>query len=89
MRVIHVAHSVMNTGEKIVFIFLNLEKFSSPLGTRDRVVGMATNYGLEDRGVGVRVPVRSRIFSSPDRPDRILGPSNLLSKGYRGLFLRG
>jgi hypothetical protein len=26
---------------------------------------------LEDRGVGVRVPVRSRILSSPRRPDRL------------------
>jgi hypothetical protein len=39
----------------------------------DRVVGIATSYGLDDRGVGVRVPVG-------------LGPTNLLSNGYRGLF---
>jgi hypothetical protein len=31
-------------------------------------VGIATSYGLDDRGVGVRVMVGSRIFSSPDRP---------------------
>jgi hypothetical protein len=31
--------------------------------SRDSVVGTATGYGLDDRGVGVRVPVRSRIFS--------------------------
>jgi hypothetical protein len=30
-------------------------------------------YGLEDGGVGVRIPVRSRIFSSPRRPDRLWG----------------
>jgi hypothetical protein len=34
------------------------------------VVGM-TGYGLGDRGVGVRVRVGSRIFSSPRRPDRL------------------
>jgi hypothetical protein len=28
---------------------------------RDRVVGIAAGYWLYDRGVGVRVPVRSRI----------------------------
>jgi hypothetical protein len=28
----------------------------------DSVVGIATGYGLEDRGVGVRVPVESGIF---------------------------
>jgi hypothetical protein len=27
--------------------------------------GMATGYGLNDRGVSFRVPVWSRIFSSP------------------------
>jgi hypothetical protein len=36
---------------------------------RDSSVGIATGYGLDDRGVGVRVPVGSRIFSSPRRPD--------------------
>jgi hypothetical protein len=39
-------------------------------GSRDSVVGIATAYGLDGRGVGVRVPVGSRIFSSPLRPDR-------------------
>jgi hypothetical protein len=43
------------------------------------------NYGLDDRGVGVRVPIGSRIFFSPNRPDRLWGPPNL-SIGYRGLF---
>jgi hypothetical protein len=45
---------------------------SSLCGSRDSVVGIATTYRLDDRGVGVRVPVESRIFSSPDRPDRLL-----------------
>jgi hypothetical protein len=35
------------------------------------VFGIATSYGLDDRGVGVRVPVGSRIVSPPDRPDRL------------------
>jgi hypothetical protein len=37
--------------------------------SRDSVVGIATSYGLDDRGVGLRVPIGSRIFSSPDRSD--------------------
>jgi hypothetical protein len=57
-------------------------------GSRDSVVGIATGYGLDDREIGVRVPVGPRIFSSPLRPDRLWDPPNLLSKGYRGLFLR-
>jgi hypothetical protein len=36
--------------------------------SRDNVVGIATGYGLKDRGIGVRVPVGSRIFSSAGRP---------------------
>jgi hypothetical protein len=51
-------------------------------------VGIATGYGLDDREVRVRVPLVSRIFSSPRRPDRIWGPPNLLFYGYRGLFPR-
>jgi hypothetical protein len=52
--------------------------------SRDSAVGIATSYGLDDRGVGVRVPVWSRIFSSTRHPDRLWGPPNLLSNGYRG-----
>jgi hypothetical protein len=42
------------------------------LKSRDSEVGIATSYGLEDRGFGVRVPVGSRIFSTSSRP--ALGP---------------
>jgi hypothetical protein len=49
-------------------------------------VAEVTGYGLDDRGVGVRVPVGSRIFSSPGRPDWRWGPPSLLSKEF---FPRG
>jgi hypothetical protein len=44
--------------------------------SRDSVVGIATGYGLENRGIGVWIPVGSRIFSSPCRPDWLWGPPN-------------
>jgi hypothetical protein len=55
----------------------------------DCVVGIATGYGLDDRGVGVRVLVESRIFSTARRPDRLWGPPSFLSNGYRGKSGRG
>jgi hypothetical protein len=42
-------------------------------GSRDSVVSIATSYGLDDGGIGVRVTVGSRMFYSPRRPDRIWG----------------
>jgi hypothetical protein len=59
------------------------------LWIRDSAVGIATGYGLEDRGVGVRIPVLSRNFSSLRRPDRLWGPPNLLCNGYRGALSPG
>jgi hypothetical protein len=53
----------------------------------DIAVDVATGCGLDDRGVGVPVPVGSRIFTSPRRPYRLWGPPSLLSSGYWGSFL--
>jgi hypothetical protein len=52
--------------------------------SRDSTVGIVTGYGLDDGVVGVRVLEGSRIFFSPRCPDRLWGPPNLLSNGYRG-----
>jgi hypothetical protein len=57
--------------------------------SRDSAVGIATGYGLDGRGVGVGVPVGTRIFSSLRCPDRLWDPRSLLSNGYQGLFPRG
>jgi hypothetical protein len=54
------------------------------LRSRDSAVGIATGYELDDWVIGVRVPVGSRIFSSPRCPDRLRGPHSLLFNGYRG-----
>jgi hypothetical protein len=37
----------------------------------DSAVGIVTGYGMDDRGVGVKVPVGSIIFSPLRRPDRL------------------
>jgi hypothetical protein len=70
------------------FIFVPFPCSVYPLSW-DSAVGLATGYGLDGRGVGVRVPVGSRIISSPRRPDRLWGPHSVLSNGYRELFPRG
>jgi hypothetical protein len=45
--------------------------------SRDCAVGTATSYWLDDREIGIRLPVGSRIFPSPCRqtsyPMGILG----------------
>jgi hypothetical protein len=55
--------------------------------SRDSSVGIATCYGLDDRGVGVRVPVRSRIFSTSSRT--ALGFTQLPSQWVPVVLLRG
>jgi hypothetical protein len=65
-------------GRKALCVERNLrsDDFGSLLNhvrSRDSSVGIATAYGLDDREVGVRVPVGSWIFSSPRRPDRLWG----------------
>jgi hypothetical protein len=64
---------------ELIDIAANLDSYSGGISFeprlvltgRDSTVGIATGYGMDDRGVGIRVPVGSRIFSSPGRPDRL------------------
>jgi hypothetical protein len=86
-----VLHKCLSYSTKSQSLLKPIEQFRTSLrwrSSRDGVVGIATGYGLYDRGVGVRVPVGSNIFSSPCRPDRLWAPTNLLSHGYRELFPR-
>jgi hypothetical protein len=53
--------------------------------SRDSAVSIATGYGLDDRGVRVRVLLGSRILSSPQHPDWLWDPPSLLSNGYEGV----
>jgi hypothetical protein len=69
---------------KIIYDLTTL--ISQIIRSRSSAVPIATGYGLDDRGFGVRVPLGSRIFSSPCRLDRLWGPLSLLSNAYRGSF---
>jgi hypothetical protein len=71
---IFISHSKLRMGQYLQWL----------IKSRDSVVGIATGYGLDDRGVevGVQAPVGSRIFSPPCRPHRFCGPPKLLSNGY-------
>jgi hypothetical protein len=53
--------------------------------SRDIAVGIVTGYGLDDRGDGVRVPVGSKIFSSPYLLNRLWSPPSLLCNEFLGL----
>jgi hypothetical protein len=77
----------INTETASSFIYSSLHVYITK--SRDSVVGIATDYGVDDQGVGVRVPVRARIFTSPRRPDRFWCPPSFLSNGYLELFPRG
>jgi hypothetical protein len=54
-----------------------------------RVLEIATGYGVDTKGVEVRLPVEARIFSSLPCPDLFWVPPTLLFYGYRRLFLWG
>jgi hypothetical protein len=68
--------NIWNTIIKLFFFLNTLDYILLYRGSRGRTVGIATDYGLHDRRVGVRVPVVSRSFNS----------LSLLSRGCRGIF---
>jgi hypothetical protein len=73
--------SIFRIGEQLTLICLLSLICSEP--------GVATGYGLDDRWARVQVPVGSRIFSSPQHPDRLWGAPSLPCNEYEGLFSRG
>jgi hypothetical protein len=48
-----------------------------------------SDYGLDDRAIGVRSPAGAKDFSSPLCPDRLWGPPSLLYNGYWDPFPGG
>jgi hypothetical protein len=53
------------------------------------VVSIVSDYGLDDRAIGVRSPAGAKDFSSNLCPYRLWDPPSLLYNGYRGSFPRG
>jgi hypothetical protein len=49
---------------------------------------IVSDYGLDDRAIGVRSPAGAKDCSSSLCPDRLWSPPSLLSNGYRGSFPR-
>jgi hypothetical protein len=73
----------------LLLIMLIYIKVLVNMKSQDSAVGIVTGYGLDDQGVGVRVPVGARFFTSPCRPDRLWGPPSLLSNGEPGALSPG
>jgi hypothetical protein len=66
-----------------------LDIYLSLFVIRGSVFCLASSWRLDERGDGERVPVGSRIFSSPRRPGHLWSPPNLLSDEYGGSFPGG
>jgi hypothetical protein len=78
--IIHIQKFVV---QKTLIIYISsYESFGEALD-----LGIATGYRLEDRRVGVRVPVGPRIFSTSSRP--ALGYPASYPMGTEGSFPRG
>jgi hypothetical protein len=78
--------SILHAGF-LLGLFFNPEHVSNML-LRD-VGWLSTLYGFISQKIHYSSPDRVRIFPSSCRPDRLCGPPNFLSTGYRVLFLRG
>jgi hypothetical protein len=61
-------------------------KFGSYVKENGSTLGIATGYGLNDRGVRVRVLVWTRLFSSSRRPHRLWGRPISYPTGTEGSF---
>jgi hypothetical protein len=78
VRVVNFATSKNIIIKSAMFPHRNIHKFTWTFsGGKNRnkvdyILIDKTGYVLDDRGVGVRVPVGSRIFSSPHRPRPVL-----------------
>jgi hypothetical protein len=72
--------SLADSGLGVLYIWMYVYMHKS----RGSAVSIAIGYALDDRRVGVPVPVGSRILTSPYHPDQLCGPPNLPSNWLRG-----
>jgi hypothetical protein len=89
---INLFKSIIDRPRKLLVITEKCQSFrlfTSFVWSWDTVVRIGTGCGLDDRGVGFRVPVGSRIFSSSRRPDRLWGSPSLLCNGCLGAVSPG
>jgi hypothetical protein len=70
----------------LLYINFNNISLSTSRTSRGSVLNTATSYRLDATMAGVRIPVDSRMFTFPYRPDRLWSPSNLLSSGCCWFF---
>jgi hypothetical protein len=61
------------------FLVISYTAYPSAMGGGS-AVGIATGYWLDDRGVVFRVPVGSKVLTSPYRPCRIWVPHGLVTE---------
>jgi hypothetical protein len=85
LSMIHINVTLPPTSNNSWWFFPSTARFRG----RDSAIGIATGYGLDDRGVGDQVPLRSRMFSPPRRPDRLWGHTTYYPIGTGGYFPRG
>jgi hypothetical protein len=76
--------SIFHTNIIQNLLISNMKNVLTVYRSRDSSFGIGTDHELDDRGVGVRVPLESRIFFSPRRPILLWDPPSLLSNGCWG-----
>jgi hypothetical protein len=78
-----VAYTLNSVNYQFQFPKPDMIKILLSVSTSNRIQDSAIGYELDGYGVGVRVSVESRIFSSPCRLCLFLDRPSLLSKGCR------
>jgi hypothetical protein len=78
---------IQNNAQLCINTKENYVMYTETIMRRDSSVSIATRYGLD--GLGSIIGKENIFASTPQRPDRLWGPSSLLSIGYRGHFPGG